>query len=144
MEDNDKLDKIETMIQALTVDFRTYTQLEELRKEIINNSLEQLKTEVQNQGDHFNTTISNNREHFDRRITVCDSDIKKLLKEEYITRSDVNTMREHIVLEETKTRATDIATAKADITTNLRGYVSVVSGTVVVIFIILTYMLGIQ
>lgn len=142
--DFEKIEHIEKIVVGLANDFKTHTKVQELTTQITNTNITKLSDDIKDQKKHFDGLIERNKEHFDERINTCHREIHDMLKEEYATKAEIHSIQTEIVLEQTKTRTKDIEEAKKDVFTRVRNLVAVISSTIILIFIILTYILGVR
>lgn len=139
MDDKDKLDEIKEVMYELSSDFKTHIKIEEIAIKSINSSIEQLARDIKEQRLHFDSTIHSNRDHFDKRINTCSESINKLLKEEYITRDEVQIAIDRLMLDNHKQQTEALKEQEKTILTRLRTYAGIAIGTVSLLIALLGY-----
>lgn len=142
--DFEKIENIERVVVGLANDVKTHIKVDEMSKQLLNDKLENLSSEIKGQRTHFDNVIDRNKEHFDERINTCNNSIHTLLKEDYSTKAEILLVHDEIVLEQTKTRAIDIENAKKDIMLRIRNYGAIVMGTVILLITLVSYILGLK
>jgi len=140
----DKIEHIEQIVIGLASDLKIHAQVQEVTTKATNENIAKLSKDIREQKVHFDSLIERNRDHFDERINTCHKEIHNVLKEEYVTKAEINSIQSRLILDQTKERVKDIEAAKKDILTRMRNYGAIVSGTIILIFIILGYIFGLK
>lgn len=142
--DFEKIEHIEEIVINLANDFKTHTKVQEFITQATNDSIIKLSADIKDQKLHFDTLIERNKDHFDKRINNCNDEIHVILKEDYATKAEIGELQTRLILEQSKDRTKDIEAAKLDILARMRNYGAIVSGTIILIFVILSYIFGLK
>jgi hypothetical protein len=140
--DFEKIDNIEKIVINLANDVKTHIKVDEMSKQLINEKLGTLSEEIKQQRRHFDDVISRNREHFDDRINNCHAEIHNKLKEEYVTKTELQVAMDEVTLDQNEKRVEGSENAKKDVMTRVRNYAALASGTVILLIVIFNYLAG--
>ncbi len=142
--DIEKIDNIEKMLTEMSSTLKTHIEVDKVAKQLVNEKLELVSMDIRDQRQHFDALIERNRVHFDERISACNDDIHKVLKEDYVTKSEIYSLKDETILKQVTQRAKAIEDAKVDIMTRVRNYGAIVVGTIILFISIVSYIMGIK
>ena len=137
-------DHIESLIINLANKFDTHSKLQEMSYKTLETTITNISGEIKSQRIHFDKLIHHNTEHFDMRITDCHNAIMKKLRDEYVSKNEVEAIRDKTILEQSKIRSLEIEKAQGKILSIIKTYATIFVTTVLLLLSILGYMYGIK
>lgn len=122
----EKISSIEKAILTIVVQNDAQTTARKLADERTEESLSNAISEIRAQRKHYDTVILHNRKHFDERIDKCNKSMVTLLKTEYMTKAEIDSMRDTFFLLISDRRRSEIKEAKVEVLKSVEKDVKIV------------------